>query len=289
MQWKEVEQILDREQYDESYGLRDVQLGDIVTVNGINLYAYNADLIEYEPVQVSISSDLVKKVGGHSYLINEHNIGNNGITMKFYIGGTNAQQAQVNYNKVIHEFKKDIVVINISDTEFEYVGVLQTMRVQHTSVLHYYLLEVTLVAVKRLPAITAQYDTWDGDEGIEIENDGVIETGLLVAVQSSMAGEEIEISLYEEGSETPYYTATITNADDYEYHVIDGLEGKVLCGTTAQGVFVDPMDDTFPTYQNNFANTVLYEFPNLRIGQNRLAITGGVEGVALKYYPLFLV
>ena len=280
---------MDREQYDESYGLRDMQLGDVVTVNGINLYAYNADLIGYEPVQVSISSDLVKKVGGHSYLINEHNIGNNGITMKFYIGGINAQQAQVNYNKVIHEFKKDIVVINISDTEFEYVGVLQTMRVQHTSVLHYYLLEVTLVAVKRLPAITAQYDTWDEDEGIEIENDGVIETGLLVAVQSSMTGEEIEVSLYEEGSETPYYTATITNADDYEYHVIDGLEGKVLCGTTAQGVFVDPMDDTFPTYQNNFANTVLYEFPNLRIGQNRLAITGGVEGVALKYYPLFLV
>lgn len=280
---------MDREQYDESYGLRDVQLGDIVTVNGINLYAYNADLIEYEPVQVSISSDLVKKVGGHSYLINEYNVGNNGITMKFYIGGTNAQQAQVNYNKVIHEFKKDIVVINISDTEFEYVGVLQTMRVQHTSVLHYYLLEVTLVAVKRLPAITAQYDTWDGDEGIEIENDGVIETGLLVAVQSSMAGEGIEISLYEEGSETAYYTATITNADDYEYHVIDGLEGKVLCGTTAQGAFVDPMDDVFPAYQNNFANTVLYEFPKLRIGQNRLAIIGGVEGVALKYYPLFLV
>lgn len=280
---------MDREQYDESYGLRDMQLGDIVTVNGINLYAYNADLIEYEPVQVSISSDLVKKIGGHSYLINEYNVGNNGITMKFYIGGTNAQQAQVNYNKVIHEFKKDIVVINISDTEFEYVGVLQTMRVQHTSVLHYYLLEVTLVAVKRLPAITAQYDTWDEDESIEIENDGVIETGLLVAVQSSMAGEEIEVSLYEEGSETPYYTAAITNADNYEYHVIDGLEGKVLRGTTAQGAFVDPMDDAFPTYQNNFANTVLYEFPSLKIGQNRLAITGGVEGVALKYYPLFLV
>lgn len=280
---------MDREQYDESYGLMDMQLGDIVTVNGINLYAYNADLIEYEPVQVSISSDLVKKIGGHSYLINEYNVGNNGITMKFYIGGTNAQQAQVNYNKVMHEFKKDIVVINISDTEFEYVGVLQTMRVQHTSVLHYYLLEVTLVAVKRLPAITAQYDTWDEGESIEIENDGVIETGLLVAVQSSMAGEEIEVSLYEEGSETPYYTATITNADNYEYHVIDGLEGKVLRGATAQGAFVDPMDDAFPTYQNNFANTVLYEFPSLKIGQNRLAITGGVEGVALKYYPLFLV
>lgn len=280
---------MDREQYDESYGLRDMQLGDVVTVNGINMYAYNADLIEYEPVQVSISSDLVKKVGGHSYLINEYNIGNNGITMKFYIGGINAQQAQVNYNKVIHEFKKDIVVINISDTEFEYVGVLQTMRVQHTSVLHYYLLEVTLVAVKRLPAITVQYDTWDDGEGIEIENDGVIETGLLVAVQSSMAGEEIEVSLYEEDSETPYYTATITNADEYEYHVIDGLEGKVLRGATAHGAFVDPMDDIFPTYQNNFANTVLYEFPSLKIGQNRLVITGDIESVVLKYYPLFLV
>ena len=278
-----------REQYDESYGLRDMQLGDVVTVNGINLYAYNADLIEYEPVQVSISNDLVKKVGGHSYLINEYNIGNNGITMKFYIGGTNAQQAQVNYNKVIHEFKKDIVVINISDTEFEYVGVLETMHVQYTSVLHYYLLEVTLVAVKRLPAITAQYDTWDEDESVDIENDGVIETGLLVAIQSSMTGEEIEVSLYEENSETAYYTATITNADEYEYHVIDGLEGKVLRGTTAQGVFVDLMDDTFPTYQNNFANTVLYEFPSLKIGQSRLVITGDVESVVLKYYPLFLV
>lgn len=278
-----------REQYDESYGLRDMQLGDVVTVNGINLYAYNADLIEYEPVQVSISNDLVKKVGGHSYLINEYNVGNNGITMKFYIGGTNAQQAQVNYNKVIHEFKKDIVVINVSDTEFEYVGVLETMRVQYTSVLHYYLLEVTLVAVKRLPAITAQYDTWDEDESVDIENDGVIETGMLVAIQSSMTGEEIEVSLYEENSETAYYTATITNADDYEYHVIDGLEGKVLRGTTAQGVFVDLMDDVFPTYQNNFANTVLYEFPSLKIGQSRLAITGDVESVVLKYYPLFLV
>lgn len=278
-----------REQYDESYGLRDMQLGDVVTVNGINLYAYNADLIEYEPVQVSISNDLVKKVGGHSYLINEYNIGNNGITMKFYIGGTNAQQAQVNYNKVIHEFKKDIVVINISDTEFEYVGVLKTMHVQYTSVLHYYLLDVTLVAVKRLPAITAQYDTWDEDESVDIENDGVIETGLLVAIQSSMTGEEIEVSLYEENSETAYYTATITNADEYEYHVIDGLEGKVLRGTTAQGVFVDLMDDTFPTYQNNFANTVLYEFPSLKIGQSRLVITGDVESVVLKYYPLFLV
>lgn len=278
-----------REQYDESYGLRDMQLGDVVTVNGINLYAYNADLIEYEPVQVPISNDLVKKVGGHSYLINEYNVGNNGITMKFYIGGTNVQQAQVNYNKVIYEFKKDIVVINISDTEFEYVGILKSMRVQYTSVLHYYLLEVTLVVVKRLPAITMQYDTWDEDESVEIENDGVLETGLLVAIQSSMTGEEIEVSLYKENSETAYYTATITNADDYEYHVIDGLEGKVLRGTTAQGVFVDPLDDIFPTYQNNFTNTVLYEFPSLRIGQNRLAITGDVESVMLKYYPLFLV
>lgn len=289
MQWKEVKQILYREQYDESYGLRDMQLGDVVTVNGMNLYAYNADLIEYEPVQVSVTSDLVKKIGGHSYLINEHNIGNNGITMKFYIGGTNAQQAQVNYNRVIHEFKKDIVVINISDTEFEYVGVLKSMRVQYTDVFHYYLLEVTLVAVKRLPAITTEYNTWDEDESVEIENDGVLETGLLVAIQSSMTGDEIEVLLYEEDSETEYYSAKITNADDYEYHVIDGLEGKVLCGTTAQGIFVDPMDDAFPTYQNNFTNTVLYEFPSLKIGQNRLVITGDVESVALKHYPLFLV
>ena len=278
-----------REQYDESYGLRDMQLGDVVTVNGVNLYAYNADLIEYEPVQVPISNDLVKKVGGHSYIINEYNVGNNGITMKFYIGGTNAQQAQVNYNKVIYEFKKDIVVVNISDTEFEYVGVLESMRVQYTSVLHYYLLEVTLVAVKRLPAITVECDVWDEGEGIEIENDGVIETGLLIAIQSSMVGDEIGISIWEEDDSTPYYTASITNADDYEYHVVDGLEGKVLCGTIEQGVFVDPMDDVFPTYQNNFVNTVLYEFPKLKTGQNRIHIIGGIESVVLKYYPLYLV
>lgn len=275
--------------YNDSYLLRDPQLGDVCFINGKSSYDFNADLIEYEPVQLTITNDLIKKIGRNSYIINQYKNNDNGITLRFYVGGTTKQQAQINYNLLIREFQKDIITIVISDTEFEYVGILKSVNVIDTKVQFYYLVETTLVAIKRLPAKFLQFDEWDENNGEEIDNAGIIESGLMIAIKNDLTSEEIEVGLYDIGSNTPYYTMSITNADDYAYHVIDGFNGRVLRGTIPEGVFLDPNDEEFSTYQNNFANTVLYDFPRLKVGQTKISIIGGIDEVILKTYPLFLV
>lgn len=275
--------------YNDNYLLKDPQLGDVCFINGKSSYDFNADLIDYEPVQLTITSDLIKKIGKNSYIINQYNNNDNGVTLRFYVGGTTKQQAQVNYNVLIRELQKDIVTIVISDTEFEYVGILKSVNVVDTKVPFYYLIEATLVAIKRLPAKLLQFDEWDEENGEVIDNDGVIESGLMIAINNDLTSEEIEVGLYEIGSDTPYYTMSITNADEYSYHVIDGFNGRVLRGTALEGIFLDSNDEEFQTYQNNFANTVLYDFPRLIVGQTEIHITGGIDKVILKTYPLFLV
>ena len=275
--------------YNDNYLLKDPQLGDVCFINGKSSYDFNADLIDYEPVQLTITSDLIKKIGKNSYIINQYNNNDNGVTLRFYVGGTTKQQAQVNYNILIRELQKDIVTIVISDTEFEYVGILKSVNVVDTKVPFYYLIEATLVAIKRLPAKILQFDEWDEENGEVIDNDGVIESGLMIAINNDLTSEEIEVELYEIGSDSPYYTMSITNADEYSYHVIDGFNGKILRGTTPEGIFLDSNDEEFQTYQNNFANTILYDFPRLIVGQTEIHITGGINKVILKTYPLFLV
>ena len=267
--------------YDDSYGLRDRLLGDVVTINGISAYDYNADLIDYKPTVATITKDLIKKVGRHTYLINRYSNGDNGITLRFYVGGQNYQQAQINCNKLLYAFQKDIAVVNISDSEFEYVGVVSSYNISYTEVLHYYLLEITMVAVKRLPPIVFDSDSADG---VILENEGIIDSGIMICVKSDLSDDEIVVSLND-----GQYSVTISNADDYAYHVIDGLNGKVLCGTTEQGLFLDDENENFTGYQNNFINTNLTDFPKLNPGENTITVTGGVDEVIVKYYPIFVI
>lgn len=277
-----------REYYDENYSLMDPQLGNTVIVDGVNLYEYNADLIDYSPIQIPITSSVMKKIGKHSFVIDQYNNGNNGITMRFYVGGTTKQQAQVNYNKVIRALQKDIVVVNINDTEFDYVGILESVTVQHTGVHNYYLLEVSMVAVKRLPPVISNIDDTDAASGVELENSGVVDTGLLIGIKSDLNDKEITVVLKDE-SGTTYYSMEITNADQVIYNVIDGLNGKVLGGSTAKGIFEDEYSEDFTGYTNNFKNTVMYDFPKLKVGISQLFVTGAVDEVIVKHYPVFLV
>lgn len=275
--------------YDDNYLLKDPQLGDICFINGKSSYDFNADLIGYEPVQLTITNDLIKKIGKNSYIINQYKNNDNGVTLMFYVGGATKQQAQINYNMLIRELQKDIITVVISDTEFEYVGILKSVNVTDTKVPFYYLVEATLVAIKRLPAKFLQFDVWDEGNGEIIDNNGVIESGLMIAIKNDLTSEEIGVGLYEIGSDTPYYMASITNADEYAYHVIDGFNGRVLRGTIPEGIFLDPNDEEFQTYQNDFANTILYDFPRLNVGQTEIHIIGGIDKVVLKTYPLFLI
>lgn len=271
--------------YNDKYGLTDPLLGDPVTVNGVSLYDYNADLINYEPVVATITNDLYRKVGKHSYIINRQTFGNNGIKLRFYIGGTNLQQAQINCNKVLRELSKDIVVINIGDTEFEYVGVLNSYTIKHTEVSHYYLFEATMIAVKRLPYVIEEFTESQVINGIEVNNEGVINCGVLIAIEGLLTDSDIKISVNDVECE-------INNFSSYKYHIVDGLNGKILCDSVEEGIFVDLDSDEFEHATNNFINTTLVEFPYLVPGNNTVSITcdaGSISRVIVKHYPLFVI
>ena len=271
--------------YDDKYGLTDPLLGDPVTVNGVSLYDYNADLISYEPVVATITNDLYRKVGKHSYIINRQTFGNNGIKLRFYIGGTNLQQAQIKCNKVLLELSKDIVVVSIGDTEFEYVGVLNSYTTKYTEVSHYYLLEATMIAVKRLPYVVEEFTESQVINGIEVNNEGVINCGVLIAIEGLLTDSDIKISVNSVECE-------INNFSSYKYHIVDGLNGKILCDSVEEGIFVDFDSDEFEHATNNFINTTLVEFPYLVPGNNTVSITcddGSISRVIVKHYPLFVI
>lgn len=271
--------------YDDKYGLTDPLLGDPVIVNGVSLYDYNADLINYEPVVATITNDLYRRVGRHSYIINRQTFGNNGIKLRFYIGGVNSQQAQVNCNKVLQVLSKDVAVINIGDTEFEYVGVLNSYTIKHTEVSHYYLFEATMIAIKRLPYVVDEFTESQAMNGIIINNEGVINCGVLIAIDGLLTDNDIKVTVND-------IEFDINNFSSYKYHIIDGLDGKILCDSTEEGIFVDLDSDEFEHATNNFINTTLVEFPYLVPGDNTISITcddDSISRIIIKYYPLFVI
>ena len=277
----------DRLPYDDNYGLLDPALGDSVTVDGFDLYSHNADLISYEPVVATITSSVYKKIGRHSYLLNNFNNGNNGIKLRFYVGGQNAQQAQVNCNRVIGEFQKGIVTVIIGDTEFEYSGIMSTYTIKHTDVYNYYLLEITFISVKRLPFVLYDKSIESSDNTLYVYNDGIIESGAIIVLESKLTNSSVTLTYNSK-------SVTINNFSDYKYHVIDGLNGRVLCGTSASNsdIIEELHEDVgFESYSNNFINTTLVEFPKIVSGNNSISVNNadGVNSMIVKYYPVFVI
>lgn len=273
----------DRLPYDDKYGILDPMLGDLVTLDGKSLYDYNADLIEYEPVVASVTSDVYGKVGKHSYILNRFSNGKNGIKLKFYVGGQNAQQAQINCNRVIGKLQGGIVTIVIGDTNFEYYGIMSSYTLKHTDVYNYYLLEVTMVAVKCLPEVL--YKKVPDSEGkIYIYNEGVVSGGITIALESDLSQESVTVTCNS-------VSVTINNFSDYKYHIIDGLNGRVLCGLSNEDIISDLHNDDFSSYVNNFINTNLIEFPYISSGDNYISVSdsAGVSSITVKYYPLFVI
>ncbi len=273
----------DRLPYDDKYGILDPMLGDLVLVNGISLYDYNADLIKYEPVVASITSDVYRKVGKHSYILNKLTNGKNGIKLSFYVGGQNAQQAQVNCNKVIGLFQSDIVTLVIGDTEFEYSGIMSAYTIKHTDVLNYYLLEITFISVKRLPYVIHKKEV-DSNETIHINNEGIVDGGIIIVLESNLSSSDITVVCNS-------VSITINNFDSYKYHVIDGLNGRVLCGLYDADIENDLITENFESYLNNFGNTDLIEFPYVNPGDNYISVSdySCVDNIFIKYYPTFII
>lgn len=272
-----------REIYDLNFQLQDNQIGYPVFVNGRNVYEYNADLIEYDLKPVKISYDAFKKIGKHNYIINQYKNGDNGIEFSFYVGGATYTESQINVNNLISVFQKNSpVVVSVGDSQFEYVCILTNVSISDTKVLHYYKVDITVIAVKRLPLVELKYTTLQiaSESGIEIHNAGSVESGLLVFWHSTKQGNTIQFSYGQDS----YKTITINNANLYNYHVIDGLDGKVLRGSSNS--------PTFDGFVNNFINADLFEFPVVYPGDNNIKFTqseNDIVELTVRYYPTFLV
>lgn len=271
----------DREVYDSNFQIQDNQIGYPVFVNGINVYEYNADLIEYDLKPAKISYDSFKKIGKYSYIVNQYKNGDNGIEFSFYVGGATYTEAQLNINKLIRDFQKDApVVVSVGDSEFEYLCILTDVSISDTKVLHFYKVDISTIAVKRLPLVELKYSTSQIASEIKIYNNGSVASGLLAFWHSTKKGSTIKFAYGQES----YTTITVNNANLYYYHVIDGLDGKVLRGSAN--------NPTFDGYVNNFINTDLYQFPVVGPGENKIKFTqtyGDITELTLKYYPTFLV
>lgn len=267
---------------DSNFYLWDNQLGYPVFVNNKNLYNYcNADLIEYKIKPIDISYDIFKKIGKYSYIINSYKDGNGGIEFSFYVGGRTTTESILNVNRLIFEFKNNMpVVVKIGDSDFEYVCVMVDVTVSYTQVQNYYKVNLSAIAIKRFPMVELIYTAGQIVPEIYFYNVGMVDSGLLVFWKSSKIGSTIKFAY----GHDYYNTITVSNANLYYYHVIDGLDGKVLSGSSNSS--------TFENYTNNFINTDLVQFPIVSPGENKVKFTqaeGDVTNLILRYYPTFLV
>lgn len=273
----------DRELYNTDFTTLDSQLGYSVVVNGVNLYTLcYADLISYDLVPAKINYSSFKSVGKSSYFLNQYKNNDNGIKFSFYVGGESYQNAQLNVNKLINIFQSNApVIVKIGDTDFEYVCILTDVSVNDTDVFHYYKVVLTTIAVKRFALISSTFNSSAISSGITITNQGTIPSGILLFLSTSKTSQQIKIRY---GQSNVFKTITINNANLYSYHVIDGIEGRVLRGAS--------YSTSFTNYVNNFGNVDLYEFPVVRNGANQINFiqtSGDITQLTVKYYPVFHV
>lgn len=273
----------DRELYNEDFTTLDSQLGYSVVVNGVNLYTLcYADLISYDLVPAKINYNSFKNVGKSSYFLNQYKNNDNGVKFSFYVGGDSYQNAQLNVNKLINAFQSNApVIVKIGDTDFEYVCILTDVSINDTDVFHYYKVVLTTIAVKRFALISSTFGSSAISSGITITNQGTIPSGILLFLSTSKTSNTIQIRY---GQNNVFKTITINNANLYSYHVIDGIDGRVLRGAS--------YSTSFTNYVNNFGNVDLYEFPVVRNGANQINFiqtSGDITQLTVKYYPVFHV
>lgn len=279
-----------------NFGVKNsVAYGNIVTVNGKRTYEnFYADLIDYEIVPASISSNLFKMVGKQSYIANQYKIGDNSIKLKFYVAGGTKQEAQINVNKLLSEFHAgnndllgDLITyeypteLTINDTDFIYSGFMVSNSVEFTGVPFYYYVEIDMVAAKTLSLVEKTENT----NSVSFEGKGSVKCGLKVIVNLS-APSNVSYIVVTTGIANNHNVIRLNTAGR-AVHIIDGMLGKVLSGASVSGA------------SNSFGNSDLIDFPivfpNVEntvtvVCYNSLdSVVQGVGSVSISYYPTFEV
>lgn len=238
-----------------SYYQTDKRCGDVVTINGKNAYdLFNADISSFELVAGPISARISNAVGNSSFSVHGYKFGTGGIKTKFYVGGMNKSDSDVNMSNFIKECGE--CVLRIGESEFEYASVLTAFNVKDTGIDFYNEVELSFSAIKRLPLVTKRFD---GGTAV-FENEGNVNSGLLLKITSSIDLAEATVA-----------GITIRNLQHNLPFVIDGLDGSITCN----GV-------------NRFLDTDLIEFPKVLAGTNSILFDTNIV-LELSYYPTFII
>lgn len=272
--------------YDKNFLFKDRQLGQNTFVNNKNIYdEFDADLISITPSVPAIEKNIYKSLGRHTYKINTFNIGNNGLELKFYIGGHTQQEAELNVNKLLSEFIDNSALVKTDGIDFEYVCVIESFDTEYTGVEFYHLVTIVANAIKRLPVVKYDFGSnfFSSTEGaaITFENSGIVNSGLDIVVRFS-GGSSFTVSCLTKTNKISEISFTGLSTSNY-YYKIGGLDGVVY--RSGNSGFNSPV--------NVFLNTDLVDFPIVKPGENSLEFiqqtAGQIKSVSVSFYPTFIV
>ena len=234
---------------------RDQQFGKIVTVDGNDVYrAYNADLKEYRVESGKLTVDYQQRIGRSGFLLFNNDSDPKILTMAFFVGGEDDDEAQINAERLIQSCARECV-IHIGSSRFEYAALLSAApTVEDTGVRSYLLVTLTLYAVRRLPLVSLDFNA----AAIRLTNPGTAASGMRIILtpdQKITSMQVGDITVKDLAAGVPF--------------VIDGLSGTV----TADG-------------ENRFADTDLTDFPRIDPGDNEIILSQAVP-TTIEYYPTF--
>lgn len=238
-----------------TYIEQDHQVGDAVTVDGIDVYqAYNADLQEYRVEPGKLTVDYQKRIGRSGFLLFNNDSDPKILTMAFYVGGEDDDEAQINAERLTQSCARECV-IRIGSSRFEYAALLSgSPTVEDTGVQSYLLVTLTLYAVRRLPLVSLDFNV----AAIRLTNPGTAASGMRIILTPDRKITSMQVG-----------DITVKDLAAGVPFMIDGLSGTV----TADG-------------ENHFADTDLTQFPQIQPGENEIILSQTVP-TTLEYYPTF--
>lgn len=239
----------------KTYAERDRQWGKIVTVSGIDVYqSFNADLKEYTVEPGTLTVDYQQRIGKSGLLLFGSESTPKLLTLAFYVGGEDEDEAQINAERLIQSCSRECV-IRIGTSRFEYAALLSgAPTVEDTGVQSYLLVTLVLYAVRRLPLVSVDF----AGKTLQLDNPGAVASGLCITLTPTKKITSMQVG-----------DVTVKNLAANVPFVIDGLSGTV----TADG-------------ENRFADTDLTQFPQIQPGENEISLSQAVP-TTLEYYPTF--
>lgn len=239
----------------KTYAERDRQWGKIVTVSGIDVYqSFNADLKEYTVEPGTLTVDYQQRIGKSGLLLFGGESTPKLLTLAFYVGGEDEDEAQINAERLIQSCSRECV-IRIGSSQFEYAALLSgAPTVEETGVQSYLLVTLVLYAVRRLPLVSVDFT----GKTLQLDNPGAVTSGLRITLTPTKKITSMQVG-----------DVTVKNLAANVPFVIDGLSGTV----TADG-------------ENRFADTSLTQFPQIQPGENEISLSQAVP-TTLEYYPTF--